>query len=131
MRPLLVVFLVALLGAGASCPRAGEAADMPTLHMDAKPLEAATVARRGCVDAEKVQRIKGSVPQGAIPLIEMTVKADRAVPFWMFEQALTERSSQHCCTGVSVLKAEAEPGEALFHEVTAVGWWRETPAKGE
>lgn len=120
-----------LLCAGASCPRAGEADDMPTLNMDARPLEASHEARPGCVAAGQVERVKGSVPAGAVSLLEMTVKADRAVPYWMFEQALSERGAEYCCTGVSVLRAVAEPGEAMFHEVEAVGWWRRAPGEGE
>lgn len=101
--------------------------ELPTLHMDARPRAAASEKPATCAAEESIKPAKGAVPAGAVPVVEMTVKADRAVPFWMFEQAVRARAAQYCCDGVSVLRAAAEPGDALFHEIEAVGWRRAGP----
>lgn len=104
--------------------------DLPTLNMDARPVASAGERPGSCTGEQKIERVKGPVPVGAIEVVKMTVKADRAVPFWMFEEAVRQRAFEHCCDGVSVLRASAEPGDALFHEIEATGW-RRAAAEGE
>ena len=105
--------------------------DIPTLQMDARREADAPAPPASCTDEERIERVKGAVPEGAVAVVRMTVKADRAVPFWMFERAVQERAAWFCCDGVSVTQAVAEPGEALFHEIEATGWRRAAPVEGE
>lgn len=118
-----------LLAAG--CAHLGSDDEVPTLHMDARPQAAAGEKPATCTAEQQIERIKGAVPEGAVHVVEMTVKADRAVPYWMFEEAVRQRAAQYCCDGVSVKSAVAEPGDALFHEIEATGWRRAAPVEGE
>lgn len=122
-----VTVLVALV----SCAHTANDDDIPTLHMDARAEEGAPEPPPSCTAEEQIERNKGAVPAGAVTIVRMTVKADRAVPFWMFERAVQERAAWFCCDGVSVTRAVAEPGETLFHEIEATGWRKAAPARGE
>lgn len=127
----LVVVLVTVMVALAGCAHTANDDDIPTLHMDARPEADAPEPPATCTAEDRIERIKGAVPGGAIEIVRMTVKADRAVPFWMFERAVQERAAWFCCDGVSVTSAVAEPGETLFHEIEATGWRKAAPAEGE
>lgn len=127
----LGLFPLGLLLGAFSCAHTAEQDDIPTLHMDARPEEGAPVPPAHCTAEERIERIKGAVPSDAVVIVRMTVKADRAVPFWMFERAVQERAAWYCCDGVSVTQAVAEDGEALFHEIEATGWRKVAPVEGE
>lgn len=123
----VATLLVTLTG----CAHVGNDEDVPTLNMEAQPLAAAADKTTSCTEGTAIETVKGPVPSGAVEVVTMTVKADRAVPFWMFEQAARQRAAQYCSDGVSVLRAVAEPGDALFHEIQATGWRRSAAAEGE
>ena len=129
---LVMALLLPALSTAVACSHlSGNDEEVPTLNMDAQPLPAANEKPATCTEQQQIEANKGAVPNGAVHVVEMTVKADRAVPFWMFEEAVKQRAAQYCCDGVSVLRAVAEPGDALFHEIQATGWRRAAAAEGE
>jgi hypothetical protein len=94
----------------------------PTLRMDAQPVPGATQSDGDCPQLKDLKRVFGPVPRDAVVVIEMTIKGDVPVPLAYYEEALAQRAEQWCCDGMSVLRAEAEPGAELFTEVKAKGW---------